>query len=50
LVVSVLADKATAIQAIKNGAQGFLCKPLTAVELNDALTKPIDHRQAVKGT
>ncbi|SFN88635.1 two-component system, chemotaxis family, response regulator CheY [Formivibrio citricus] len=37
LVVSALADKATAIQALKEGAQGFLCKPFTETELTDAM-------------
>lgn len=37
LVVSALADKATAIQALKEGAQGFLCKPFTEGELTDAI-------------
>lgn len=37
LVVSALADKATAIQALMEGAQGFLCKPFTAEELTDAI-------------
>lgn len=37
LVVSALADKATAIQALKEGAQGFLCKPFTAEELTEAI-------------
>lgn len=37
LVVSALADKATAIQALKEGAQGFLCKPFTEDELTEAI-------------
>jgi len=37
LVVSALADKATAIEALKKGAHGFLCKPFTEEELNEAL-------------
>ena len=37
LVVSALADKATAVEAIENGANGFLCKPFTDRQLNDAL-------------
>lgn len=38
LVVSALADKATAIEALKRGANGFLLKPFTDAQLNDALT------------
>jgi len=37
LVVSALADKATAVEAIETGANGFLCKPFTDRQLNDAL-------------
>jgi two-component system, chemotaxis family, chemotaxis protein CheY len=37
LIVSALNDKATAINALKNGAQGFLYKPFTDDELADAL-------------
>ncbi len=37
LVVSALSDKATAIEALKNGANGFLCKPFSDKQLNDAL-------------
>ncbi|MFT3734968.1 MAG: response regulator transcription factor [Rhodocyclaceae bacterium] len=37
LVVSALADKSTAIQALKEGALGFLCKPFTEDELSDAM-------------
>jgi two-component system chemotaxis response regulator CheY len=39
LVVSALADKATAIEAMKRGASGFLCKPFTDKQLNEALTE-----------
>ncbi len=42
LVVSALADKATAIQALKEGAQGFLCKPFTADELTEAIGELLD--------
>ena len=41
LVVSALADKATAIEALKKGANGFLCKPFTDRELSDALAELI---------
>lgn len=37
LVISALADKATAIEALRKGAQGFLCKPFSDQELNDAI-------------
>ncbi|QSI78933.1 MULTISPECIES: response regulator [Niveibacterium] len=37
LVVSALADKATAIQALKEGAQGFLCKPFSETDLTEAM-------------
>jgi two-component system chemotaxis response regulator CheY len=39
LVVSALADKATAVEAIERGANGFLCKPFTDRQLNDALSE-----------
>lgn len=41
LVVSALADKLTAIEAIEKGACGFLCKPFTDRQLNEALRKMI---------
>lgn len=37
LIVSALADKATAIQALKEGAQGFLCKPFSESDLTEAM-------------
>src|ERR1700691_4522727 len=37
LVVSALADKATAGEAIEKGANGFFFKPFTDRQLNDAL-------------
>lgn len=37
LVVSALADKTTAIEALKKGANGFLCKPFTDQQLADAI-------------
>ncbi|MEM7253850.1 MAG: response regulator [Pseudomonadota bacterium] len=39
LVVSALSDKATAIEALKKGANGFLCKPFTEKQLNEALAE-----------
>ena len=42
LVISALTDKLTAIEAIEKGACGFLCKPFTDRQLNDALRKLID--------
>lgn len=39
LVISALADKATAITAISRGAHGFLCKPFTDEELKSALSE-----------
>jgi two-component system chemotaxis response regulator CheY len=44
LVISALADKLTAIDAIEKGACGFLCKPFTDRQLNDALCKLIEDR------
>ncbi len=41
LIVSAVADKATAITALKKGANGFLIKPFQETELNDALTQLI---------
>ena len=36
LIISALRDKATAIDAIKRGASGFLCKPINPSELKEA--------------
>ena len=47
LVVSALADKATAIEALKRGAHGFICKPFTEKELSDALKEMIHEGQEV---
>jgi two-component system chemotaxis response regulator CheY len=41
LLVSALADKKTALAAIRQGANGFLGKPFTAEELNIALSELI---------
>jgi two-component system, chemotaxis family, chemotaxis protein CheY len=45
LVVSALSDKATAIQALKEGAQGFLCKPFSEAELTDAIGELLKGRK-----
>jgi two-component system chemotaxis response regulator CheY len=37
LIISALSDKATAIEALKRGANGFLCKPFTDRQLTDAI-------------
>ena len=42
LVISALADKLTAIDAIEKGASGFLSKPFTDRQLNNALLKLIE--------
>jgi len=42
LVVSALADKATAIQALKEGAQGFLCKPFSESDLTEAMQELLE--------
>ena len=44
LVVSALADKATAIEALTKGANGFLCKPFTEKELDGAIERVINMR------
>lgn len=41
LIVSALSDKATAIEALKKGANGFLYKPFTDDELVNALLELI---------
>lgn len=42
LVISALADKLTAIDAIEKGARGFLYKPFTDWQLNNALRRLIE--------
>jgi two-component system, chemotaxis family, chemotaxis protein CheY len=42
LVISALADKATGIEALEKGARGFLCKPFTDKQLNDALCELVE--------
>jgi two-component system chemotaxis response regulator CheY len=42
LVISALSDKATAIEALKLGARGFLNKPFTDRQLVDALLEFVE--------
>ncbi len=42
LVVSALSDKATAIEALKRGAHGYLHKPFTDARLASALIELMD--------
>lgn len=39
LVISALADKATAVEAMERGANGFLNKPFSDRELNEAIAE-----------
>jgi two-component system chemotaxis response regulator CheY len=39
LVISALADKATAVEAMEKGANGFLNKPFTDRQLNEAMAE-----------
>ena len=39
LVVSALADKATAVEAMEQGANGFLNKPFSDRQLNEAIAE-----------
>jgi two-component system, chemotaxis family, chemotaxis protein CheY len=41
LVISALADKATAVEAMEKGANGFLNKPFTDRQLNEAMAELI---------
>ncbi|MDA8020052.1 MAG: response regulator [Thermoanaerobaculia bacterium] len=43
LVISALNSHKTALEAIKNGACGFLTKPFTEIEVVDALKKLASH-------
>ena len=42
LIISALADRSTAVEAMKRGAHGFLLKPVTAEGLHLALEDIID--------
>lgn len=48
LVVSALADKATALQALQYGARGFICKPFNEDELKSALNRLIEMQNRAK--
>jgi two-component system chemotaxis response regulator CheY len=37
VLILIISDKATAIEALKKGANGFLCKPFTDRQLTEAL-------------
>ncbi len=39
LVISALSDKATAVEAMERGANGFLDKPFTDRQLNEAIAE-----------
>lgn len=39
LVVSALGDRHTAVEAVKQGADGFLLKPITAASVRTSLTE-----------
>lgn len=43
LVVSALSDEATGIDALERGAAGFLLKPFSEKELNEALSDLTEH-------
>ncbi|WP_096084900.1 response regulator transcription factor [Agaribacterium haliotis] len=42
LVVSALSDVETGILALEKGARGFLCKPFSSEQLNDALGELVE--------
>ncbi len=42
LVISALADASTAVEAVKRGAQGFLLKPFTPEELQEAMAEVME--------
>ncbi len=45
LVISAINSHQTAMQAIEQGACGFLVKPFTGAELTDAIDQLVAHRQ-----
>jgi len=46
LVISSLSDKATTIQAMKNGAKGFLTKPFDDEQINAALEQLLEEAES----
>lgn len=50
LVISALADKGTAIEAMKKGANGFLCKPFSDRQLTDALDELLRGAEQIRRT
>lgn len=42
LVVSALKDKSTALEALRKGADGFICKPFTDGQLADAFNEMLE--------
>jgi two-component system chemotaxis response regulator CheY len=42
LVITALADKSTAVEAVKRGAMGFLLKPFTVERLNEQIAFVLD--------
>ncbi len=49
LVISALSDKATAIEALKRGAHGYLHKPFTDARLASALVELMEDLEADRG-
>lgn len=48
LVISALADKATALEALQYGARGFICKPFNEEQLQSALNRMIEMKNKAK--
>ena len=49
LVITALADKSTAVEAVKRGAQGFLLKPFTPDRLNAQIAFVLDDSEIYAG-
>ena len=50
LVISALADKLTAIDALEKGASGFLCKPFSDRQLNEVMVNFWENHFSVYGS